>query len=63
MSNDEKTAQVQRDEQRQHLHFQVRLDTDLAMSLRHFMKSRGYNANQALTIIISQFFRNKKTDG
>ena len=63
MSNDEKTAQAQRDEQRQHLHFQVRLDTDLAMSLRHFMKSRGYNANQALTIIISQFFRNKKTDG
>ncbi len=63
MSNDEKTAQAQRDEQRQHLHFQVRLDTDLAMSLRHFMRSRGYNANQALTIIISQFFRNKKTDG
>jgi hypothetical protein len=61
MSDDEKTAQAQRDEQRQHLHFQVRLDTDLAMSLRHFMRSRGYNANQALTIIISQFFRNKKT--
>lgn len=63
MTDGEKTAQAKRDEQRQHLHFQVRLDTDLAMSLRHFMKSRGYNANQALTIIISQFFRNKKPNG
>ena len=63
MTDDKKTAQAKRDEQRQHLHFQVRLDTDLAMSLRHFMRSRGYNANQALTIIISQFFRNKKPNG
>lgn len=63
MASDEKTAQAKRDEQRQHLHFQVRLDTDLAMSLRHFMRSRGYNANQALTIIISQFFRNQKPNG
>jgi len=63
MSDDEKTAQAKRDEDRRHLHFQCRLDTDLAMALRHFMKSRSYNANQALTIIVSQFFRNKKSNG
>ena len=63
MSDDEKTVQAERDEQRSHLHFQCRLDPDLAMALRHFMKSRGYNANQALTIIVSQFFKGIKHNG
>jgi len=63
MSDDEKTAQAKRDDERRHLHCQVRLDTDLAMSVRHFMKSRGYYQNQALSLIISQFFRNQKPNG
>ncbi len=63
MSNEEKTEQAERDVHRSHLHFQCRLDTDLAMALRHFMKSRGYNANQALTIIVSQFFKGIKHNG
>jgi hypothetical protein len=57
MSDDEKTAQAKRDEERRHLHFQVRLDLELADKLRHFMKSREYNANQALTIILTKFFK------
>jgi len=57
MTDDEKTAQAKRDEERRHLHFQVRLDLELADKLRHFMKSREYNANQALTIILTKFFK------
>jgi hypothetical protein len=45
------------DAKRRPLQFQVRLDQDLADRLKHFMESRGYNQNQALRIIISQFFR------
>lgn len=47
------------DAKRRPHHFQVRLDQDLADRLKHFMESRGYNQNQALRIIISQFFRGK----
>ncbi len=47
------------DAKRRPLQFQVRLDKDLADRLKHFMESRGYNQNQALRIIISQFFRGK----
>ena len=47
------------DAKRRPLQFQVRLDQDLADRLKHFMESRGYNQNQALRIIISQFFRGK----
>jgi len=57
MTSDEKTAQAKRDDDRRHLHFQVRLDLELADKLRHFMKSREYNANQALTIILTKFFK------
>jgi hypothetical protein len=57
MTDDQKTAQAKRDEERRHLHFQVRLDLELADKLRHFMKSREYNANQALTIILTKFFK------
>jgi hypothetical protein len=47
------------DAKRRPFQFQVRLDKDLADRLKHFMESRGYNQNQALRIIISQFFRGK----
>lgn len=49
--------QWEHDEKRRKNHFQVRLDNDLAAKLRHFMQSRDYNANQALTTIISRFFK------
>jgi len=54
---DEKTKQAVADDKRRPNHFQVRLDPELADKLRHFMKSREYNANQALTIIITKFFK------
>ena len=47
------------DAKRRPRQFQVRLDQDLADSLKHFMESRGYNQNEALRVIISQFFRGK----
>lgn len=50
-------TQADRDRERRKNHFQVRLDDDLAKKLRHFMESRNYNANQALSIIISRFFK------
>lgn len=50
-------AQWEHDANRRKNHFQVRLDDDLANKLRHFMQSRDYNANQALTAIISRFFK------
>ena len=54
---DEKTKQAVADDKRRPKHFQVRLDPELADKLRHFMKSREYNANQALTIILTKFFK------
>lgn len=51
-------TQADRDRDRRKNHFQVRLDDDLANKLRHFMQSRDYNANQALSTIISRFFKN-----
>lgn len=51
-------TQADRDRDRRKNHFQVRLDEDLANKLRHFMQSRNYNANQALSTIISRFFKN-----
>jgi hypothetical protein len=51
-------TQAERDRSRRKNHFQVRLDDDLADKLRHFMQSRDYNANQALTTILSRFFKN-----
>tara|TARA_A100001201_G_scaffold137961_3_gene128379 strand:- start:207 stop:383 length:177 start_codon:yes stop_codon:yes gene_type:complete len=51
-------TQADRDRNRRKNHFQVRLDDDLADKLRHFMQSRDYNANQALSTIISRFFKN-----
>lgn len=51
-------TQADRDRNRRKNHFQVRLDDDLANKLRHFMQSRNYNANQALSTIISRFFKN-----
>tara|TARA_B100000519_G_scaffold75452_1_gene64906 strand:- start:22495 stop:22704 length:210 start_codon:yes stop_codon:yes gene_type:complete len=50
-------AQLNADKKRRDRHFQVRLEPDLAASLRHFMEKRDYNVNQALNVIISQFFR------
>ena len=37
--------------------FQVRLPPEVAEHLRHFMKSRDYNASEAIRIIISRFFK------
>lgn len=54
---DEKTKQAVADDKRRPNHFQVRLDPELAGKLRHFMQSRNYNANQALTIILTKFFK------
>ena len=39
--------------------FQVRLPPEVAGQLRHFMKSRDYNASEAIRIIISRFFKGK----
>ena len=50
-------TQADRDRDRRKNHFQVRLDDDLADQLRHFMQSRNYNANQALTTIVSRFLK------
>ena len=50
-------TQADRDRDRRKNHFQVRLDDDLAKELRHFMESRNYNANQALTTILSRLFK------
>lgn len=52
----EKSAQAKADDKRRENHFQVRLDPKTAGQLRHFMKSRDYNSNEALRIIITKFF-------
>ena len=57
--NELREARKRADAKRRPRQFQVRLDKDLADRLKHFMESRGYNQNQALRIIISQFFRGK----
>ena len=57
MTDKDKTPQAKADDKRRENHFQVRLPPDTATKLRHFMKARDYNQNQALTIIISKFFR------
>jgi len=38
--------------------FHVRLKQELALKLQHYMKDQNMNANQALIVIISKFFRN-----
>lgn len=53
---EEKTPQAKADDKRRGNHFQVRLDPKTADQLRHFMKSRDYNSNAALSIIIRKFF-------
>ena len=53
----EKTPQAKADDKRNGNHFQVRLDSKTADQLRHFMASRKYNANEAIRIIISRFFK------
>ena len=57
--NELREARKRADAKRRPRQFQVRLDQDLADNLKHFMESRGYNQNEALRIIISQFFRGK----
>ena len=57
--NELREARKRADLKRRPRQFQVRLDQDLADRLKHFMESRGYNQNEALRVIISQFFRGK----
>ena len=52
----EKTPQAKADDKRRENHFQVRLDPKTADQLRHFMRTREYNSNEALSIIIRKFF-------
>jgi len=53
----EQLGQAYQDARRRPNHFQVRLPDDLAEQLRSYMASRNLNANQALNIIASKFFR------
>ena len=53
----EKLGQNYQDERRKAGHFQVRLHSELAAKLRHYMQDRSMNANQALNVIVSKFFR------
>jgi len=57
--NELREARKRADAKRRPRQFQVRLGQDLADRLKHFMESRGYNQNEALRVIISQFFRGK----
>ena len=52
----EKTPQAKADAKRREHHYQVRLDPLTSEKLKHFMKSREYSANEALSIIIRKFF-------
>lgn len=54
----DKLKQRQLDSLRRNRHFQVRLTEELAIKLQHYMQDYSMNANQALTKIISKFFRN-----
>ncbi len=49
-------SQSYQDERRKGGHFQVRLHSELAKELRHYMSDRNMNANQALNVIVSKFF-------
>tara|TARA_B100001094_G_scaffold297908_1_gene321398 strand:+ start:440 stop:634 length:195 start_codon:yes stop_codon:yes gene_type:complete len=64
MSDDEKTAQAKRDEERRHLHFQVRLDPVLAKNVQHYAdQNHGGVRNAAVKTILSQFFKGINPDG
>ncbi len=54
----DKLKQRQLDSLRKNRLFHVRLTEELALKLQHYMKDQSMNANQALTGIISKFFRN-----
>lgn len=53
---EQKLGQAYQDQRRKDGHFQVRLHSELAQKLRHYMESRDMNANQAINVIISKFF-------
>ena len=53
---EEKTPQAKADDKRRKNHFQVRLYDEEADQLIHFMRTREYNSNEALRIIIRKFF-------
>ena len=55
-----KTPQAKADEKRREHHYQVRLDPLTSEKLKHFLKSRDYSANEALGIIVRQFFGGHK---
>ena len=59
---DEQTPQAKADAKRRANHVQCRLDVKTADQLRHFQKSRGYNQNEAVGIIIRQFFGGHRHD-
>ncbi len=64
MSDDEKTAQAKRDEERRHLHFQVRLDPVLAKNVQHYADQNHDGVkNAAVKTILSQFFKGVNPDG
>jgi hypothetical protein len=54
----DKLKQRQLDRLRENRLFHVRLTEELALKLQHYMQDQSMNANQALTVIISKFFRN-----
>ena len=58
----EKTPQAKADDKRRAGHIQCRLDPKTTEQLLHFQKSRGYNQNTAVGIIIRQFFGGTKHD-
>ena len=53
----DKLKQRQMDSLRKNRLFHVRLKQELALKLQHYMKDHSMNANQALNVIISKFFR------
>ncbi len=53
---EQKLGQNYQDERRKSGHFQVRLHSELAQKLQHYLDDRGMNANQGLNVIISKFF-------
>jgi len=55
----DKLKQRQMDSLRKNRLFHVRLKQELALKLQHYMKDQNMNANQALIVIISKFFRNR----
>tara|TARA_R110000824_G_scaffold19812_2_gene75947 strand:- start:1195 stop:1389 length:195 start_codon:yes stop_codon:yes gene_type:complete len=64
MSDDEKTAQAKRDEERRHLHFQVRLDPVLAKNVQHYADQNHSGVkNSAIKSILSKFFKGVNPDG